>query len=566
MTNPHVTKANKYIKDILSGKIPACLYVNQACQRQVDNLKESKKKTYPYIFDNAEAEDICEFAEMMPHVKGKWSGNTMVLESWECFLLTTVFGWLRKSDGLRRFRELYAELPRKNGKSVIGAIIGNYMFAADGEPGAEVYSGATNLLQALEVFRPAWLMTQKTEGFRNAFNIELGGTEKNPGNIYSTKTGSRFEAVIGKPGDGASVHCGMVDEYHEHPDDTLYDCFVTGMGARTQPLLAVLTTAGTNTSYPCYAKRKQVISVLSKQKDSDALFGVVYTIDKDDEWTDFKVWEKANPNFGVSVFEDFLKLQHKTAIQETRKQNILKCKHLNLWSNAGVAWINSVDWEKCYDSDMNIKDFEGVACYVGLDLASKKDIASRMRMFKKGDDYYLFSKHYTTEENTQGGDKEHYNEWVKDGYLIAHPGARIDIEAIQEDIKGDAKRFDLSGEDNRGGEVCGDPWNAQQLMTNLMNENIACVEISQTVPGLSEPMKELEVLIIEGKLHHDGNPVTAWMFQNVYCEPDYKDNIFPRKENKSSLNKIDGAVASINAMARAMYDPGNVEMPIPIFV
>ena len=236
-----------------------------------------------------------------------------------------------------------------------------------------------------------------------------------------------------------------------------------------------------------------------------------------------------------------------------------------MWSNAGVAWINSVDWERCFDPDMDIKDFEGCPCYVGLDLASKKDIASRMRMFKKGDDYYLFSKHYTTEENTKGGDKEHYNEWVKDGYLIAHPGARIDIEQIQEDIKGDAKRFDLSGEINRGGEVCGDPWNAQQLMTNLINENVACVEINQSVAGLSEPMKELEVLIIAGKLHHDGNPVTAWMFQNVYCEPDFKDNIFPRKENKSSLNKIDGAVASINAMARAMFADTS-SMPIPIFV
>ena len=566
MQNPHVAKANKYIADILSGEIPACLYVQQPCQRQVDNLKESKKKTYPYRFDNEAAERICEFAEMMPHVKGKWVGSNIILEPWECFLLTTVFGWLQKKDGLRRFRELYAELPRKQGKSFIGAIFGNYMFVADGEPGSEVYSGATTLAQALEVFRPAWLMTQKTEGFRNQFNIELGGTEKNPGNIYSTKTGSRFEAVIGKPGDGASVHCGMVDEYHEHPDDTLYDCFVTGMGARTQPLLAVLTTAGTNTSYPCHSKRSQVISILSKRIENESLFGIIYTIDKDDDWTDFKVWKKANPNYGVSVYEDFLKLQHKTAMQDTRKQNILKCKHLNLWTNAGVAWLNEIDWEKCADPNMDINDFDGLPCYVGLDLASKKDIASRMRLFKKGDDYYLFSKHYTTAKNIEGEDKAKYMGWVKDGYLIAHPGARIDIESIQDDIKQDAKQFNMTGEENGGGEVCADPYNAQQLMTNLINENVACVEIGQIAPSLSEPMKELEVLIMEGRLHHDDNPVTAWMFQNVFCEPDHKENIFPRKENKSSPNKIDGAVASINAMARAMYDKGDVEMPIPMFI
>jgi len=279
MKNPHITKAKKYTRDVLSGKIPACLYVKQACQRQVDNLKSEKKKSYPYRFDKIAAEKICKFAEKMPHVKGKWSGKKIILEPWECFLLTTVFGWLQKKDGLRRFREMYAELPRKSGKSICGAIIGNYMFSADGEPGSEVYSGATTLLQALEVFRPAWLMTQKTDGYRNRFDIELGGTEKNPGNMYSMTTGSRFEAVIGKPGDGASVHCGMVDEYHEHPDDSLYDCFVTGMGARTQPLLAILTTAGTNTSYPCYSKRKQITQVLSGQKENESLFGIIYTVD-----------------------------------------------------------------------------------------------------------------------------------------------------------------------------------------------------------------------------------------------------------------------------------------------
>jgi phage terminase large subunit-like protein len=232
-----------------------------------------------------------------------------------------------------------------------------------------------------------------------------------------------------------------------------------------------------------------------------------------------------------------------------------------VWCNAGVAWINPLDWEKCKDLDMQIEHFENYPCYIGLDLASKKDIASRMRLFVKIPEnssdgkphYYLFSTHYTPSDNIEGEEKAHYQGWAHDGYLTIHQGARIDIEEIQNDIKEDAKIFDLTGEDNEGGEVCGDPWNAQQLMTNLMSDGIVCVEIPQTVSSLSEPMKELEVLILEGRLHHDGNPVTSWMFQNVYCEPDHKDNIYPRKENKNSPNKIDGAVATINAMARAMY-------------
>lgn len=574
--NPHIKKANKYAKDVISGKIDACLYVKQSCQRHVDDLikSKSKKENYPYRFDKEAGENICNFAEMLPHVKGKWSGTLMVLEPWQCFMLTTLFGWLRKSDGIRRFKEMYAEIPRKNGKSILGAIIGLYLFVIDGEPGAEVYSGATTLTQALEVFRPAWLMVYKTPGFRKKYDIELGGTEKNPGNIYSLSTASRFEAVIGKPGDGASVHCGLVDEYHEHKDDILFNCFDTGMGAREQGMVPILTTAGTNTSYPCYSKRKQMISILAGKKINEELFGIIYTIDEKkksakkedpgDDWTDFKVWKKANPNYGVSVFPDYLKRQHRSAIQETRRQNILKCKHLNLWSNAGMAWLNMVEWNAAAAPSLDINDFLGDPCYLGLDLASKIDIASSMPVFKKDDHYYLFSKHYIPETRTHGEDMAHYAEWVEDGYIIATPGSRIDFDYIKEDIAKIAKDFDLSGEENGGGEICNDPWNAQQLITELTNKNIACVEISQTVNMLSEPMKEIEAALKDGKFHHDGNPATEWMFANTMCREDKKSNIFPFKEGDG--NKIDGAVASITAMARAMYSKGKKETPIPIFL
>lgn len=563
--HPHITKANKYCKDILSGKTDACLYVKQACQRHLNDLQKSKKANYPYRFDKEVGEKVCDFAEMMPHVKGKWSGSNLILEPWQCFLLVVLFGWVKKSDELRRFKELYAEIPRKNGKSVLGAIIGLYMFAIDGEPGSEVYSGATTLAQSLEVFRPAWLMTDKTKGYRQRFDVELGGTEKNPGNIYSLLTGSRFEAVVGKPGDGASVHCGLVDEYHEHPDDFLFDCFVTGMGARTQPILAVLTTAGTNTSYPCYAKRKQVIEILAGKKVNEEIFGIVYGIDeKDDDWTDFKVWKKANPNYGVSVFEDFLRRQHKTAIQETRKQNILKCKHLNMWSNAGTAWLNMVEWEKAGDPGLDIKQFLGTPCYVGLDLASKIDVAASMLLFVRDGHYYLFSNYYIPETRTQGEDMTHYFGWVEDGYMIATPGSRIDFEYIKKDILRIAKDFDLSGEENGGGEICNDPWNAQQLITELTNKNVVCIEINQTVNYLSEPMKEIEAALKDGKFHHDNNPVTSWMFGNVMCKEDKKSNIFPFKEGEA--NKIDGGVAAITCMARAMFHKEVQEIPLPIFI
>lgn len=552
--HPHVNKAHKYARDVVSGKIPACQYIIQACQRQLDDIQNEKKPNFHYRFDHSSAERICKFAGLLPHVKGKWSGGPIVLEPWQCFAFCVLFGWVKKDNGKRRFRETYWEIPRKNAKSTMGAIIGNYMFSADGEPGAEIFSGATSLDQAMAVFRPAWMMTKKTPIYKSKFGIELGGTDVNPGNIYSMSTGSRFEAVIGKPGDGASVHCGIVDEYHEHANDHLYDCFATGMGSREQPLLVVITTAGTNSASPCFHRRKQAIKVLSGEIVDDQLFPLIYTIDVDDDWTDYDVWKKANPNLGVSVFNDYLKRQYSTAVRDAREQNILKCKHLNVWSNAGEAFFNMVEFEKCADSTIDINDFYGEPAFIGVDLAAKKDLAAMMIMFKKGSDYYLFSKYYLPEYATRGENNAHYAGWAHDGYITTTPGSRIDYEVIKADLLALAKAHDVSGMDKGGGEICNDPWNAQQLVSELENEGIPVTEIPQTVNMLSEPMKELDAVISSGNFRHDGNPVTYWCFSNTMARKDKKDNVFPFKEGDE--NKIDGAVAAIMAMSRAMLVAG----------
>ncbi len=554
---PLTNKANKYGRDVVSGKIDVCLYIIQACQRHLDDLGKVKQKDYLYTFDKEKSEKFLKFAHKMVHTKGKWQGQPFTLEPWQCFMGASIFGWVKKSDGLRRFRLFYGEIPRKNGKSPFAAIVGNYMFVADGENAAEVYSGAGGLKQALEVFEPAWLMAEKNKGYSKKFGIKLGGTLENPKSMYSLNGGSRVQPIVGNPGDGSSVSCGIVDEYHEHKDDRLFDCLDTGTIAREQPLIIVITTAGTDMSYPCYALRGRVKKILSGEIQAENIFGVIYTIDeKTDDWTDFEVWKKANPNFGVSIFEDGLRAKYETAIQVTRKQNILKCKHLNVWANAGEAWMDMIAFDKCADPTLNIEDFKNDVCYPGVDLASKIDIASKMNMFKRGDDYYLFSNHYTTEAKLDGEDQAHYKEWKEDGFLNAHMGSRIDIQKIENALRQDAKDFNLSGSENGGGEICADEWNAQQLTTNLLNSKVEVVEIPQTVRGLSEPMKELEAVVLSGNFYWDGNPVTRWMFSNVCCYLDENDNIFPRKENKNSKAKIDGAVATINAMARAMYDPG----------
>ena len=550
---PHVEKANKYAQDIVSDKRVSCLYVKQTCARHINDLEKSKNPDYPYEFNNIAAEKVVKFAQMMPHTKGKWAGTLITLELWQCFILVVLFGWVKKSDGLRRFNEFYGEVARKNGKSILGAIIGNYMLCGDGEPGSEVYAAATTQAQAFEVFRPAWLMVEKTPGYKNRFGIELGGTAKNPGNIYSMATGSRFEAVVGKPGDGSSPHCWLNDEYHEAKTDESYDTGKTGMGSRENALMATLTTAGTNTSYPCYALRNMVIKILSGEIINERIFGIIFTLDSDDDWTDFENWkEKTNPNFNVSVFEDFLKGQHQSALQNSRKQNILKCKHLNIWSNSGSTWLNSVEWEKASNPELDINDFWGDPVFLGLDLASKIDLAACMPIFKRDDHYYMFSMLYMPEDRTKGEDFAHYAGWAHDGYITVTPGSRIDIDCIQEDIENIARNHDLSGSENGGGEVCFDQYNTAQLIPKLDNKKIECVDIPQNWQHMSEPMKEIEAALKDGRFHHDGNPVTTWAFGNVTVFEDRNGNIFPRKEGAE--NKIDPAVAAIIAMCRAMID------------
>jgi phage terminase large subunit-like protein len=555
----HCKAALKYAQLLVSGAIPACKWVRLACQRHLDDLAHSKERTYPYKFDKKKAEKVCRFIEKLVHIKGKWAGQPIRLEPWQSFFITTVFGWVRKKDGYRRFREAYLEVPRKNAKSTIAAGIGLYMFAADGEDGSEVYSGATTEKQAWEVFRPARLMARKDAEFQEHFGVTI-----NASNLAIENSACKFEPLIGNPGDGASPHCSITDEFHEHKSPEQYDTMITGMGARTQPLALIITTAGGNLAGPCYDKRMQICKVLEKVFDNDEIFGLIYTLDEavkgengeitvpEDDWTDFKNWKKANPNFGVSVFEDFLRARHREALQRASRQNIIRCKHLNQWMNADVVWMNMADWRKCIDPSLKIEKFLGKPCWVALDLASKIDIAAMAILFKyeddQGEDHYAcFWRFYLPEEQAEPEDRSHYAGWAKEGWITLTDGNVIDYSYIEEDLLDLSKEYEVQ-------EVPYDPFQATQFATRMGDEGLTMVEIGATVKNFSEPMKEFEKLVLSGRFHHDGNPVMTWMVSNVVAHTDKKDNIFPNKERSEA--KIDGPVATIMGLSRAIHGDG----------
>ncbi|MBI9080843.1 MAG: terminase large subunit [Pseudodesulfovibrio sp.] len=548
----HVNAANRYARDVVSGKIAACELVRFSCQRHLNDLKREKQKKSRYVFDRDAGQRVCKFAELMRHVKGKWSGSQIILEPWQCFILVCLFGWKRKSDGLRRFREFYGEIPRKNAKSTLGAIIGLYMFTQDNEGGAEVYSGATTEKQAWEVFRPARLMALKVPGFTSHYGVEV-----NAKNLNVLDSGSRFEPVIGNPGDGASPHCAIIDEYHEHKTPDLYDTMVTGMGARTQPLRVVITTAGSNLSGPCYGKRNEAVKMLKGEIDNDELFAIIYTIDEEDDWEDFENWKKANPNFGVSVFEDFLRARHREATQNANRQNINRCKHLNQWLNADTAWMDMVAYRKCFDAKMQLEDFRGSPCVVSIDLASKIDLAALEIIFDRGGNIYRFGKYYLPEETVKRPENTHYQTWDHEEWLTVTPGAIIDFEFIETDLLELKSLFEIQ-------EVAYDPFQATQFATRMMAEGFPMIEVGATVRNFSEPMKTTEAHILAGTWHHNGDPVMQWAMSNVVAHTDKKDNIYPNKERPE--NKIDPVVAHIMGMNRLMAGVEDNEEATQAFV
>lgn len=524
---------------MVSGKIPAGLYVRLACKRF---QKDLKRKRWPYEYRKDLADRAVRFQQLMPHVKGKWAAQKerLVYEPWQCFAECNLFGWVNKKTGLRRFRESYEEVPRKNAKSTRLAARGLYLFAADSEAGAEVYSGATTEKQAYEVFRPAWTMVNKLKGLRDRFGIEQAGNPKNPGPMYVMEDMSRFETMIGKPGDGASPHAALVDEYHEHETDHMVDAMQTGMGAREQPLLSIITTAGSNMAGPCYEKRQDVIRILDGTDTDETVFGLIFGLDDTDRWDDPKSLIKANPNYGVSVFPAFLEAQLAAAKRSASKQNAFRTKHLNEWVGARTAWMNMLAWQR-QKRVLAVEDFAGCPCWIGVDLASKLDVAALVMLFAKDGKHYCIPRFYVPESTLQ--DNKRYLRYVTEGAMTATPGDITDYGFIEEEIRRVLGMVDVR-------DVAFDPAQASYLMARLQQENVPVIEYPQVLRNMSEPMKEVEAQIVSQQLFHDGNPVMTWMMGNVIAHLDAKEHIYPRKEKPE--NKIDGVVSLIMAMGRAM--------------
>lgn len=534
-------RAERYAQDVVSGKIPACKYVRQACQRQLDDLASPPSG---YFFDAEKAARVCQFIELTPHIKGPLAsrGENIKLEPWQIFALTTVFGWVDQ-EGHRRFRRVYIEVPRGNGKSALSSPVGLYMLALDGEAGAEVYSAATTRDQARIVFRDAQAMARKMPQFRKRFGVDVTAQA-----VTQLKTSSSFKALSadGHTLDGLNIHLAIVDELHAHKSRDVYDVLETGIGKRPQSLLWMITTAGANKHGICYEVRDYVLKVLAGSavdSAAEATFGIVYTVDEGDDPFSEDTLRKANPNWGVSV-DPKVVLQTASKAQQvaTARANFLT-KHLNIWVDANSALFDTEHWRKCEDKALDEADFAEDESVLALDLASKIDMAAKINCYRRNidgkDHFYVFPRFYLPRAAIEEDRHPMYRGWEMQGDIEATAGETIDFAVIEDEIRLECPGRNIAA-------VVADPWQANYLVTNLQRDGFPAEEFRQTVANMSEATKTLDALMREGRIHHPGNAVMNWMIGNVVGHFDAKDNVYPRKELPA--NKIDGAVALIMAL------------------
>lgn len=529
--------AELYAEQVRSGEILVCEYVRLAVERYYADL--DRALDMGRYFDKKAAMRAIHFIEKLKHTKGEWAGQRFRLEPWQQFVLWNIFGW-KNADGTRRFRYAYIEIARKNGKTALSAGIGLYMLFADGESRPEVYSAATVKDQAKICFSDAVEIVKATDlknyltPYRNSIAYELkGGTMKPP---LSSDYGTH---------DGLNPSCGIIDEFHAHKDSGMFDVIKSAFGARRQPLMFIITTAGFDKSGVCYAYRENVIKVLRGVNEDDSLFGIIYTLDDKSEWDDPKMWIKANPNLGVSLSADYLADQVKDAKNRPEAVRNVMTKNVDLWVDAERTWILDDVWQKCIGTT-DPADLKSCACWGGLDLSNVSDITAYVLLFHENDRFQLLPHFWIPEEKMlEKVRKENinYDKWVAEGYVTVTPGNVIDYDFVKADILRIVADYDLR-------TSAYDRWNASQTIIDLQNEGMECNPFGQGYGSTSAPTKEFEKLVLTGKIEHFGNPVLRWMLASTLVKTDPAGNIKPDKEK--STQKIDGIVAAIMALGEWM--------------
>ncbi len=540
-----------YALDVVEGTIPACKLRIATCQRQLNDLVYGPKRGM--YFSIPRADHAMEFfPKYLRHSKGEFGNQPFELSDWQKFTTSVLFGWLYAKTLLRRFIYAYFEVPRKNGKSTYLSGLGLYMFVGDGEPGAEVYSAATKADQAKIIFTEAQNMVRKSPALRKRVQSMARHLEHaRSSSIF------RYISADAKTQDGLNSHCNLVDEVHAHKDGQLIEVLETGMGARRQPLHLEITTAGNNPYSICRQHHDYTVKVLTGVLDDDSWFGFICSIDKGDDPFVELSWRKANPNWGVSVRTDTFEKIVSKAKASPAATAVFKRLRLNVWGQTEEIWLDISQWNDCqitYDRE----SLRGRQCYAGLDMSSVSDITALVLVFPPvapGEPVkilpFFWVPSATIEKRVE--DKAvPYEYWEQMGLIRQTEGSATDYDAIEAFILGDeANGVEGLRDEFEFVELAFDRMFAGQIIQHFETAGILCVSIGQGMYSMAAPCRELERLIINGGIAHDGNDVMTWMISNTAVKVDEHDNKKPIKpDSRKDMRKIDGVVAMLMAMGR----------------
>jgi len=520
--------------------------------RKLKKYTPTKFKAKDSRYDKVKADFAVNFIEQLCHTKGIWAGEKFELIDWQEQIIRDLFG-IVKPSGYRQFNMAYVEIPKKQGKSELAAAIALFLLCADGEERAEIYGCAADRQQASIVFEVAADMVRMCPALSKRCKIQAS-TKR----ITFIPTNSFYQVLSAEAYSkhGFNIHGVVFDELHTQPDRKLFDVMTKGSGdARKQPLYFLITTAGSDTKSICYEVHQKAKDILEGRKHDVTFYPVIYGAELDDDWTDPKVWKKANPSLGITVDLEKVKLACESARQNPAEENTFRQLRLNQWTKQSVRWMPMEKWNAC-KFDFTPEFLKGRLCYGGLDLSSTTDITSFVLVFpptKEDEHYYVLPYFWIPEENMEqrvAKDHVNYSLWEKQGFLQATEGNVIHYGFIEQFIDELGKIFQIK-------EISFDRWGAVQMSQNLDNLGFTVIPFGQGFKDMSPPTKELMNLVLSRQLRHNGHPILTWNMDNICVRVDPAGNI--KMDKAKSIEKIDGAVALVMALDRAIRNQGSSE-------
>jgi phage terminase large subunit-like protein len=543
-------RVTDYAEKVVSGEIISGKYAKLACKRHLDDLKRQGSEQFPYIFNIEKAEHVISFFSYLKHIEGPFAGKSIELAGFQCFIEGSLFGWIHKGTGFRRFRKAYVQEARKQGKSMQLAGTGLYMLVAEKpkEIGGQVFATASKKEQARIVFEAAQQMSRMSPELLERLKVMRDG-------IYNKGINSKFVPLSKdtKSLDGFNPYLGILDEYHAHPTSEMYDVLISGMGQRNQPLLFSITTAGFSINSPCFKEYVYCTKILEGSLENEQYFVYIAQLDKDDNYKDERNWIKSNPILTTTpkVYE-FLRQELQSALDNPDKMRNFLTKNMNVWMDQKENGFLAMDhWNQCYEP--NWPDLMNKECWCGVDLSADLDLTSVTFEFRIDDVFFLYSHSFIPSETLEvkrKTDKVPYDAWIKMGWITEILGGTIDDDVIEDYIIQEQKEMNWKIK-----EICYDKWSARQLVKDMSELRFKMVEIPQTIKYMNAATKDFRALVIKRQIRHCNDPVLTWAMSNAVVKEDTLGNVMLDKAKASE--RIDPVAATLNAHYRCMTNEDN---------